>query len=59
MEIYLREFVGLKKRLNEIYSNNTGQPIEVIEDSMERDRFMSPSEAMDFGLIDRVITNRL
>jgi ATP-dependent Clp protease protease subunit len=58
MEIHLKELIGIKKKLNEIYANNTGQSIEVIEDSMERDKFMSPNEALDFGLIDSVITSR-
>jgi ATP-dependent Clp protease protease subunit len=58
MEIQLKEFVNVKKKLNDIYSKNTGQPIKVIEESMERDRYMSPNEALDFGLIDKVVESR-
>ncbi len=42
----------MRARLNEIYAKHTGQDIEVIEEAMERDRFMTPDEAKEFGLID-------
>ncbi len=58
MEIHVKEILNLKHRLNCIYSQNTGQPIEKIESAMERDNFMSASQALDFGLIDKVIVNR-
>lgn len=58
MEIQLKEILNLKEKLNKIYSKASGQPIEIIEDSMERDKFMSPKEALDFGLIDKVIEKR-
>ena len=41
-----------------MYSEHTGKPIEVINDAMERDKFMSPEEALDFGLVDKIITHR-
>ena len=41
-----------------MYSEHTGQPIEVIDDAMERDKFMSPEEAKAFGLVDKIITHR-
>ncbi|HVY13237.1 MAG TPA: ATP-dependent Clp protease proteolytic subunit, partial [Alphaproteobacteria bacterium] len=58
IEIQAREILSLRKRLNEIYVKHTGQKIEVIEQAVERDRFMSPDEAKAFGLIDEVILQR-
>jgi ATP-dependent Clp protease protease subunit len=58
IEIQAKEIIATRKRLNEIYARHTGQPIEVIEDAMERDKFMSPDEAKAFGLIDEVVTRR-
>ena len=49
----------LRQRLNEIYVDHTGQPLDVIEDALDRDRFMNPDEALEFGLIDEVVTERL
>ncbi len=51
-------FIKNKKRLNQMYADHTGQPIEVINDAMERDKFMSPEEALKFGLVDKIITSR-
>ena len=50
--------MDLRKRLNQIYAENTGQPLEVIEKAMDRDNFMTPQEAKDFGLIDEIVVNR-
>ena len=47
-----------KKKLNEILSENTGKPYEVIEKDTDRDNYMSALEAMEYGLIDHVITNK-
>ena len=58
IEIQAREILKLRERLNEIYVKHTNQTIEVIEEALERDRFMSPQEALDFGLIDEVVTER-
>jgi ATP-dependent Clp protease protease subunit len=58
IEIQAREILSLRKRLNEIYVKHTGQKVEVIEQAVERDRFMSPDEAKAFGLIDEVILQR-
>lgn len=58
IEIQAREILNLRRRLNEILADRTGQPLNVIEDALERDRFMSPEEAKEFGLIDAVVTNR-
>lgn len=58
IEIHAREILNIRERLNAIYAENTGKDIEVINNAMERDRFMSAEEALDFGLVDRVITER-
>jgi ATP-dependent Clp protease protease subunit len=58
IEIHAREILKTRGRLNEIYVQHTGQPISVIEEAMERDRFMSPDDAKDFGLIDKVVEKR-
>jgi ATP-dependent Clp protease protease subunit len=58
IEIQAREILSLRHRVNEILVERTGQPLKVIEDTLERDRFMSPQEAKDFGLIDDVVLNR-
>lgn len=58
IEIHAQETLSLKKRLNEIYVKHTGQKLSVIEKSMERDNFMSPQKAQEFGLIDQVIEKR-
>lgn len=56
-EISLRESILLKKQLNEMLAKNTGQKIAKIEKDMERDFWMSSKEAVEYGLIDEVITN--
>lgn len=58
IEIQAKLILDLRKRLNAIYAQNTGQKISVIEKAMDRDNFMTPQEALDFGLIDSIITNR-
>lgn len=58
IEIHAKEILALRQRLNEIYVNHTGQPIEVIEENLERDKFMAPQAAKDFGLIDDVVFKR-
>ncbi|HEV2590324.1 MAG TPA: ATP-dependent Clp endopeptidase proteolytic subunit ClpP [Gaiellaceae bacterium] len=58
IEIQAREVIGLKRRLEEIYANHTGKSQEVISRDMERDFFMSPEEAVEYGIIDTVITQR-
>jgi ATP-dependent Clp protease protease subunit len=55
IEIQAREILYLKQRLNEALANNTGQPLEKIAEDTERDFFMGPQEAVDYGLIDQVI----
>ncbi len=58
IEIQAREILNLRERLNKIYVEHTGQKLSVIEEAVERDRFMSPDEALDFGLVDEVVTSR-
>jgi ATP-dependent Clp protease, protease subunit len=58
IEIQAREILQLRARLNEMYVKHTGQPLEVIAQAVERDKFMSPIEAREFGLIDEVMTSR-
>ena len=58
IEIQAKLILDLRKRLNQIYAENTGQPIEVIEKAMDRDNFMTPVEAKEFGLIDEIVVNR-
>ena len=56
--IHARETEKLKRRLNEIYVHHTGQSLADVKAALERDRFMSPEEAKDWGLIDEVLTPR-
>lgn len=59
IEIQAKLILDLRKRLNKIYADNTGQKLSVIEKAMDRDNFMTPVEAKEFGLIDEIVTNRL
>jgi ATP-dependent Clp protease protease subunit len=58
IEIHAREILASRARLNEIYAAHTGQDIKVIEEAMERDRFLSPEDAKEFGIIDEVVSKR-
>jgi len=58
IEIQAREILSVRARLNRIYADHTGQPIEEIEKALERDRFMSAEEAKTFGIIDEVVSRR-
>jgi len=57
-EIHLKEMLEIKHRLNEIYAKHTGQKLDTVAQAMERDNFMNPEAAREFGLIDEIITNR-
>ncbi len=56
--IHARETQKLKDRLNEIYVKHTGQTMETVEAALERDNFMSPEDARDWGLIDDILVSR-
>ena len=58
IEIHAYEVLSLKKRLNEIYSKHTNKSVDEIKSALERDNFMTPESAKDFGLIDKVVVNR-
>ena len=58
IEIHAKEILDLKKRLNKIYSKHTKKSEDEIKKALERDKFMSPAEAKDFGLIDEVVAKR-
>jgi ATP-dependent Clp protease, protease subunit len=55
IEIHAREILNTRRRLDELYAHHTGQPLERVHDDMERDRFFKSEEAVQYGLIDRVI----
>jgi ATP-dependent Clp protease protease subunit len=59
IEIHAREILKVREQLNRILSNHSGQPIERIQSDTERDNFMSGQEAMEYGLIDKVLDRRV
>jgi ATP-dependent Clp protease protease subunit len=56
--IHAREILSIKDKLNRIMAEHTGQPLEQIEKDTDRDNFLSSTEAMEYGLIDKVLTRR-
>ena len=58
MEIHTRYMLDTKARLNRILSENTGKPLDIVKADTERDNFMTAQEAMEYGLIDKVIDKR-
>ena len=58
IERHAQDIIKLKRRMNEIYVEHTGQSYETIEKTLDRDHFMTPEEAVDFGLIDKVLEER-
>jgi ATP-dependent Clp protease protease subunit len=58
IEIQAEELVRTKKKLTEVYVNHTGKNYDRLVQDMERDRFMSPEEALDYGLVDKVVQFR-
>ncbi len=59
IEIHAREILALRGRLNEIYVKHCGQTLEKVEEALDRDRFMSPDEAREFGIVDEVVEHRM
>src|SRR3712207_6705585 len=55
IEIHAQEIIKTRRRIDEIYAQHTGQPLEQVHSDMERDRFFKPDEAAEYGLIDKVI----
>ncbi|HKO26702.1 MAG TPA: ATP-dependent Clp protease proteolytic subunit [Solirubrobacteraceae bacterium] len=58
IEIHAREILEIRKRLDEIYAHHSGQSVEQVHDDMERDRYMTPEQALEYGLVDRVLHSR-
>ncbi|MGL4195982.1 MAG: ATP-dependent Clp endopeptidase proteolytic subunit ClpP [Edwardsiella piscicida] len=58
IEIHAKEILSIKARMNTLMAKHSGQPIEVIERDTERDRFMSAQDAVEYGLVDAVLTQR-
>lgn len=58
IEIHAREILFVRQRLNEIFAKHTGQDVSMIEENMERDTFLTPVQAKEFGLIDEVVASR-
>lgn len=58
IEIHAKEILYLRKRLNEIMAKHTGQAVEIIERDTDRDNFFSADEAVDYGLVDKVLVSR-
>ncbi len=58
IEIHAREILALRDRLNRIYAHHTGKPVEELVPAMDRDRYLTPEDARQFGLIDEVVASR-
>ncbi|MFN4355606.1 ATP-dependent Clp protease proteolytic subunit [Parvibaculum sp.] len=58
IEIHARETIAIRERLNQIYVKHTGQSLKAVEDALERDNFMSPERAKEFGIIDHIGVER-
>ena len=59
IEIHARETLALRRRLDELYANHTGRSLDEVHHDMERDRFFTPEEAREYGLIDRIMNGRM
>jgi ATP-dependent Clp protease, protease subunit len=58
IQIHAAETLALRRRLEEIYAEHTGRGVEEVSDALERDRYFTPEQARDYGLVDRVMTSR-
>jgi ATP-dependent Clp protease protease subunit len=58
IQIHAKEALELRRRVEEIYAHHTGKPIDEISEALERDRFFTPDQATDFGLVDQVMSYR-
>ena len=59
IEIHAREILSIREKLNKVLSHHTGQPIEVIQRDTDRDNFMSANDAVQYGLVDKVLSSRI
>jgi ATP-dependent Clp protease protease subunit len=57
IEIHAREVLDLRRRVDELYARHTGKPVEEVHRDMDRDRFFTPEQAVDYGLVDRILTS--
>jgi len=58
IQIHAKEILGIKNKLNTLLAEHSGQPLEVVEQDTDRDNFMSSQQALDYGLIDSILTKR-
>jgi ATP-dependent Clp protease, protease subunit len=58
IQIHAKESLALRRRMEEIYAEHTGRPVEEISDALERDRFFAPEEALEYGMIDVITGSR-
>ena len=58
IQIHAKEALALRRRVEEIYAEHTGKPVEEVSEALERDRFFTPEQARDYGLVDRVMVYR-
>ena len=58
IKIHAERIIKMKDKLNRMLSENTGQPLEVIQRDTERDNFLSAEEALKYGLVDKIVTKR-
>ena len=58
IEIQAKQILHIKETLNKILAENTGKPLEMIEKDTDRDNYMTSQEALDYGLIDKILTHR-
>ena len=58
IEIHAKDILDTKKRLNDLYVKHCGKDLKTVEDAMERDNYMNPDQALEFGLIDKIVESR-
>jgi ATP-dependent Clp protease protease subunit len=58
IQIHAKEALELRRRVEEIYAHHTGKPVDEVSEALERDRFFTPEQATEFGLVDRVMAYR-
>jgi ATP-dependent Clp protease protease subunit len=57
IQIHAQEILNIRHRLDQLFANHTGQPVEQVNRDMDRDRYMKPDEALEYGMIDKIITS--